>query len=98
MSNPGTAIYQWYRSIIRNPQYRWWVILGTLLYLLSPIDISPDLIPIIGQIDDIAILTLLVAEISQVMFDFIKNRQIPRQPVTEAEGRETVDVSAVSLK
>jgi len=47
------GIYNWYRNSIRNPKYRWWMVLGTLLYIFSPIDISPDFIPVIGEIDDI---------------------------------------------
>ena len=46
------SVYNWYRDTIRNPKYRWWIILGTLVYLLSPFDISPDFLPILGEIDD----------------------------------------------
>lgn len=31
-------------------------IVGTLLYLLSPIDLIPDFIPVIGFLDDAAVL------------------------------------------
>ncbi|NJP11877.1 MAG: DUF1232 domain-containing protein [Leptolyngbyaceae cyanobacterium RU_5_1] len=41
-------LYNWYRNTLRHPKYRWWIILGTLLYLLSPVDISPDMFPILG--------------------------------------------------
>ncbi|XTZ20108.1 MAG: YkvA family protein [cyanobacterium endosymbiont of Rhopalodia fuxianensis] len=37
---------------MKRPQSRRLIILGTLIYVLSPIDISPDLIPILGWIDD----------------------------------------------
>ena len=46
------SVYTWYRETLRNPKYRWWIILGTLAYLISPIDIAPDFLPVIGQIDD----------------------------------------------
>lgn len=46
------AIYSLYSNAIRNPKYRNWIILGTLIYVLSPIDISPDIFPLAGQIDD----------------------------------------------
>ena len=46
--------YDWYRNLIRNSKYRWVIIVGTLLYLISPIDLLPDFIPLIGQIDDAA--------------------------------------------
>ena len=33
-------------------------IVGTLLYVLSPIDLIPDFIPVIGYLDDAAMLAL----------------------------------------
>ncbi|MGL6282409.1 MAG: YkvA family protein, partial [Microcoleaceae cyanobacterium] len=81
------AVYNWYTSIIRNPKYRWWVIIGTFAYIFSPLDISPDFIPFIGQIDDVALVTLLVAELSQQAIGFFKNRQ---------NGDETTVADAVN--
>jgi uncharacterized membrane protein YkvA (DUF1232 family) len=100
------SIYNWYRNTIRNPKYRWWVVLGTLAYIFSPIDIAPDFIPIIGQLDDIAILTLLVSEVSQLLIDGAKSRQgekVASNPETTASNpdptsQKTVDVDAVSVK
>lgn len=59
------SVYNWYRNLLRNPKYRWWVILGTALYFVSPLDIAPDFLPIVGQLDDVFILTLLVSEVSK---------------------------------
>ena len=61
------AFYAWYRNGLRNPKYRWLIIFGTLTYLLSPIDISPDVFPIVGWIDDGILITLLIAEVTQLM-------------------------------
>ncbi len=66
------SIYNWYRATLRNPKYRWIIIGGSLLYLFSPLDISPDLFPIVGWLDDGVIIGLLVAELSQIMMDRIK--------------------------
>jgi uncharacterized membrane protein YkvA (DUF1232 family) len=92
-------VYSWYRNTLRNPQYRWWIVGGTLVYLLSPFDILPDFFPIIGEIDDIAIVTLLFAEISQIVVERLKQRQ-PEPNVSEATGTETptVEVDAVQMK
>ena len=68
MSNPAKSFYRWYSQTIRNPKYRWIVVMGSLAYLLSPLDISPDLIPVLGWIDDGIIATLLVTELSQILF------------------------------
>ena len=51
------SLYNWYRKAIRHPRYRWWIIIGTLVYLISPFDISPDILPIAGQIDDFMLVT-----------------------------------------
>jgi uncharacterized membrane protein YkvA (DUF1232 family) len=63
-----------YRTILRNPQYRGWVILGSLIYLISPLDLSPDLIPILGQIDDVALMALLFSELSKLLGETIRDR------------------------
>lgn len=101
MSFSIQAVYNWYRNIIRNPKYRWWVIIGTLAYLLSPFDISPDLLPFIGQIDDVALVTLLVAELSQQAIGFFKNRQkVDETKVADAANvnpGETVEVNVVDI-
>lgn len=75
------SLYNWYRSMIRNPQYRWWMVLGTLAYLWSPIDILPDIFPIIGWIDDGLLATLLVTEISQLFLARLKNKTDEKQVV-----------------
>jgi uncharacterized membrane protein YkvA (DUF1232 family) len=91
--------YDWYRNIIRNSKYRWVIILGTLLYLISPIDLLPDFIPLIGQIDDSVILTLLVAEISTALFDRIKaSKGRETGADNSVASADTVDVNATAVK
>ena len=89
--------------MIRNSKYRWWVILGTILYFLSPIDIVPDIFPIVGQIDDVLLMTLLVTEVSGLVIDSWKARKGVETSNTntseDANSTEkTVDVDAVSVK
>ncbi|MBD2019436.1 DUF1232 domain-containing protein [Leptolyngbya sp. FACHB-36] len=96
--NISQSIYNWYRNSIRNPKYRWWIILGSLAYLLSPIDISPDFIPVIGWIDDGVIATLLMAEVSQLLVERLKSGKGETQPTTETQKTEAVDVNAVSVE
>lgn len=91
------ALYRWYGNTLRNPKYRWWIILGTLVYLLSPLDISPDLIPIVGQVDDFLILSLLLTEVSQIVLNSTQKKSPPNSPQSEAENVKTVDVDAVSI-
>ena len=48
---------------LRHPQSPGWLKLGVaglVLYVLSPIDLIPDVIPILGVVDDIVIVPLVV--------------------------------------
>lgn len=98
------SLYNWYRDAMRNPKYRWWVILGSAAYLISPIDISPDIFPIVGWIDDGIIAGLLVAEISQLMLERLKPSTVTGDgqgdPATAAAAKgseSTVDVQAEEI-
>lgn len=105
MSFSIQSLYNWYRNTIRNPKYRWWIILGTALYLLSPLDIIPDIFPIVGEIDDVALVTLLVSEMSQLLIERFKARQGESSvsgdtAATEAPNpaASTIDVEASTLR
>jgi uncharacterized membrane protein YkvA (DUF1232 family) len=92
------SIYNWYRNAIRHPKYRWWVMIGTLVYLISPIDIAPDFIPIVGELDDLMLVTLLVKEVSDLILDKFKSRQAQKDVAsTNSASQETVDVRAESV-
>ena len=94
------SIYNWYRNLIQNPKYRWWVIGGTLLYVLSPIDIAPDVIPFIGQIDDAVVITLLATEVASLLRDRVaasKAKKDAQGSTTVATDDNMVDVSAVEV-
>ena len=94
------SLYEWYRQVIRNPRYRWWIILGTVAYLISPIDLVPDFLPIVGQIDDVVILTLLVSEVSQMLIERVKTTkgQSPTDTVANSASSDTVDVNAATVE
>lgn len=86
------------RTIIRHPKYRWWVVMGALLYFISPIDIAPDALPILGWIDDGAIATLLVAEAVQVLLEQSKSWKTKNSSTSTAKTDEaTINVNAVSI-
>ena len=94
------SIYSWYRKLVANPKYRWWVIGGTLIYVLSPIDLAPDFLPFVGQIDDAVVITVLATELMQVLKD--RNAAM-KQNKTAAVAKtelvtEPVTVDAVVVK
>jgi len=41
------------------------MLLGTILYVLSPLDLMPDFIPFTGQVDDILLLAMVILTIMQ---------------------------------
>ena len=52
-----------YQSLLkdnRTPVWTKWLLAAAVGYLLSPIDLIPDWIPIIGHIDDLIIVPLLI--------------------------------------
>lgn len=96
-----SSLYNWYRDAIRHPKYRWWVILGTIIYLVSPIDIAPDFLPVLGQIDDVMLAGLLFTELSQMAIAKLQTRQENKNVTTDAStensASKTVDVDAETI-
>lgn len=106
MSFSISALYTWYRNTLRHPKYRWWLILGTAAYLFSPFDIAPDFLPVVGQIDDVMLVTLLVSEVSQLLIEKFKEKQAQEPGFTGEEvatgpnqdKSSTIDVDAAAVR
>jgi len=47
----------------RLPRSRKWLLAGLLLYLASPVDLVPDFIPVVGQLDDAIVLVLVLRSV-----------------------------------
>ena len=56
--------------LLRDPRVPAWPKLLapaiTVIYVLSPLDVVPDLIPLLGQLDDVGVITLALAAISML--------------------------------
>lgn len=86
-------LYDLFRKLVRNPKYRWVILAGGLLYLISPFDISPDVLPIIGWLDDGVVATLLVTEVTQLLIDR-RNAQKNQSVSSAPDVNSTIDVKA----
>jgi len=69
----------------RTPWYAKVLLLITVGYALSPIDLIPDFIPILGYLDDIIILPLLIA---------LAVKMIPKEILKECRDK----AASISLK
>jgi uncharacterized membrane protein YkvA (DUF1232 family) len=84
------SFYNWYSSKVRHPKYRWIMVIGTLLYLLSPFDISPDFMPILGWIDDGVVITLLTTELSRLLIEKRKGEVIDQETTDDVVEAKVV--------
>ncbi len=97
MTWPLRFLIAGYRRLLTHPRYGVWVLLATLAYLINPIDLAPDFIPLLGQIDDGALILLLVA----AGMEWLTQRLSPPTPEAvvppENSPPQTIDVEVVTI-
>jgi uncharacterized membrane protein YkvA (DUF1232 family) len=88
------SLHNWYRSLLQNPKYRWWVVAASVAYLISPIDLVPDFLPFAGLVDDTLIISLLVSEVAQIAKAKLQAKNT-RSTVNKAEpSDQVIDIQA----
>jgi uncharacterized membrane protein YkvA (DUF1232 family) len=90
------SLHNWYRSLLQNPKYRWWVVGASLIYLVSPIDLAPDFIPFIGLIDDTLIISLLVSEVASIAKAKLQAQNTRSTKSTPDTAGQVVDVQVMA--
>ena len=85
----GDARLLWFA--LQHPESPGWLKLGTaglVLYLISPIDLIPDVVPVFGMMDDIVLVPLAMRWLLKQLPDKIR-ADIERR----AQGTKDVDVT-----
>ena len=82
----ATALYRACRDP-RSPWYARALGVGIVAYALSPIDLIPDFIPVLGLLDDLVIVPLGLLAVRAM---------IPKQVLAEHRERLAAEVSAAS--
>ena len=92
------SLQNWYRGLLQNPKYRWWVVAASIVYLVSPIDFIPDFIPLAGLVDDTLIISLLVAEVAQVAKTKLQSHSTRSTTERVDATGQTIDVQPIPVK
>lgn len=70
-----------YQLVLKDPRVPWpskWLLGLAMGYLLSPIDLIPDFIPVLGHVDDLIIVPILLA---------LALKFIPKEVVDECRAK-----------
>jgi uncharacterized membrane protein YkvA (DUF1232 family) len=65
------------KELILDPNAAKWakaIAIGALIYVISPIDAIPDIIPVFGLTDDVAIVALAVAKLGDALLKYKKSK------------------------
>lgn len=85
-----TSLWQ----MIKDPNVAWGskaLGIGSLLYLVSPLDAIPDFVPFLGLTDDVGVITAVVTSLSIALSKYKKNNQNLLEAKYEMEDVESSD-------
>lgn len=100
MKFPGYFIYRGFQQGLRNPQIRPWILLGLFAYLISPFDLLPSFLPVLGEVDDLVLVGILVRELLQIWWEnFLQPAAQPSSASATGQKPEgAIDVQATPVE
>lgn len=84
-----------------TPAYKKAIIIGSLIYMVSPIDLIPDVIPVVGLTDDVAVILnafRLVIGIAGATYVAIKIVHLTRKSLKAALLKHNANAVAAQIK
>jgi uncharacterized membrane protein YkvA (DUF1232 family) len=66
------ALYRYMRDKY-VPWYRKSIVIGALIYFISPIDAVPDLAPLVGYLDDLGVVTAVLKFLGSELIPYYNN-------------------------
>ncbi len=66
------ALYRYMRDKY-VPWYRKSIVIGALIYFISPIDAIPDLAPLVGYLDDLGVITAVLKFMGSELIPYYNN-------------------------
>lgn len=70
--NDVKALYKYMRDSY-VPWYRKSIVVGALIYFISPIDAIPDLAPLVGYLDDLGVITAVLKFLGSELIPYYKS-------------------------
>src|SRR4051812_33963455 len=61
----------------RTPRKARWILIGLAIYVVSPIDIIPDFIPVIGHLDEVILVPIVLARVRRMVPDEVWVEHFP---------------------
>jgi len=77
----------WSKAYRKVPGATIAAVVVSLIYVLNPLDLVPDVLPIIGQVDDAAIVAACLLLIEQDLFSYRQWKQIQDQSKGDTENK-----------
>jgi len=79
--NHEVRVYKLLMKDNRTPKLSKILLMVAFCYAITPLDLIPNFIPVLGYIDDLIIIPILI---------FIAVRQVPKGVVTECRGKAAI--------